>query len=345
MLDKELCARFSPLTGCWATNVIVNGLGPMAQKFWLNNNLIAQIPGSGGAAGKAYSIEWALEGHGILLHPEGTVGWHRDTIAELFAGAVDMAAEAAARSRSEAQGRNVYVVPVVWKLQFLRDVEARLAAEMAYVEQKLALPAPHRATHLGERVYRAYAGLLARDEASWGLASTPSTSFGERQGHLLERLAGKLENFVASAGATPPRRDTTRPDPSEAWSDLIRAGERPCAPRAADDASAAEARRIVRDMRRVLRFRPMLYPAADLAQEHVAEMHQAPALRLLRGLPARHPQPLRAAPGRAPHRPHPRARADLDQRAPGRPRKLECRGDRSAGRRGPRPHAGRPQLD
>ena len=75
MLDKDIISRCAPMTACWATNGIVNGTGNLGQKFWLWNNLIAQIPGNS-TDGKAYSVEWALKGYPVLLHPEGAVGWH-----------------------------------------------------------------------------------------------------------------------------------------------------------------------------------------------------------------------------------------------------------------------------
>ena len=93
MIDKEIIARVSPLAAAWATHGVVNGLGRLAQKFWLANNLIAQIPGNSAAA-RAHSVAWALKGHGVLLHPEGGVGWHNDYVAPLMAGAVEMALEA-----------------------------------------------------------------------------------------------------------------------------------------------------------------------------------------------------------------------------------------------------------
>ena len=97
MIDKEIIARVSPLAAAWATHVVVNGLGRLAQKFWLANNLIAQIPGNSAPA-RAHSVAWALDGHGVLLHPEGGVGWHNDHVAPLMPGAVEMALEALQRS-------------------------------------------------------------------------------------------------------------------------------------------------------------------------------------------------------------------------------------------------------
>jgi len=79
MIDKEIVSRVSPLAASWATNGVVNGLGRLMQKFWLANNLIAQIPGNNEAA-KAHSVAGVLKGHGVLLHPEGGVGWHGDYV-------------------------------------------------------------------------------------------------------------------------------------------------------------------------------------------------------------------------------------------------------------------------
>lgn len=70
LLDKELSVRHAPLMASWATHEVVNGMGAAMQWFWSSNNLIAQIPGAGGAAGKNHSVGWALQGHAVLLHPE-----------------------------------------------------------------------------------------------------------------------------------------------------------------------------------------------------------------------------------------------------------------------------------
>ena len=93
MIDKEIASHVCPLAAFWATNGVVNGLGKLAQKFWLANNLIAQIPGNSQAA-REHSVGWALQGYCVLLHPEGSVGWHGDYVAPLMPGAVEMAREA-----------------------------------------------------------------------------------------------------------------------------------------------------------------------------------------------------------------------------------------------------------
>ena len=77
---------------------MVNGLGKLVQKFWLANNLIAQIPGNSEPA-REHSVDWALKGNVVLLHPEGAVGWHGNYVAPLMPGAVEMALEALKRGR------------------------------------------------------------------------------------------------------------------------------------------------------------------------------------------------------------------------------------------------------
>ena len=40
---------------------------------------------------REHSIDWALKGNVVLLHPEGAVGWHGNYVAPLMPGAVEMA--------------------------------------------------------------------------------------------------------------------------------------------------------------------------------------------------------------------------------------------------------------
>ncbi|TIR77695.1 MAG: hypothetical protein E5X15_15585, partial [Mesorhizobium sp.] len=161
MIDKEIVSRVSPLAASWATHGVVNGLGRLMQKFWLANNLIAQIPGNSEAA-KAHSVDWALKGHGVLLHPEGSVGWHGNHVAPLLPGAVEMGLAALKRGRETNKDFKVWVAPVVWKLAFIGNVERPLARECAYVEKKLKMESV-AAGSLPERVYSIYSGLLSLD--------------------------------------------------------------------------------------------------------------------------------------------------------------------------------------
>lgn len=263
MLDKEILARVAPLSANWATHTVVNGLGGLAQAFWLKNNLIAQIPGAGGAEGRAHSVRWAVRGHGVLLHPEGQVGWHGDWIGPLFSGAVDMAAQAGRELGLLGGQRTAFVVPVVWKLKFQKDAAAGLSREMDYVERRLQLQPGSWHQPLGERVHAAYDALLARDEAVWlGTASTGS--YGSRQKRVLAGLAEQLAANLRSHGADLP---TGTADAAQ----LLRVGDRWL--RAVDRRHGYrdQIQRLLRDTRRLMRFRPELYPHAELTQEQVAE--------------------------------------------------------------------------
>jgi hypothetical protein len=255
------------MAACWATNVVVNGMGPAMQRFWLANNLIAQIPGAGDA-GRQHSVAWAKAGHGVLLHPEGSVGWHGDRIGHLFAGAVEMALQAAMELRESGQGRGVFLAPVVWKLKLMRDVRKALAAEIAYVEKRLDLPSARPGADPAERVRHAYDMLLARDEAEIGVPRGEGGGLAARQARLVARLGRSLREILGARapeeGASPER--------------LLRLAERLIRQSPPEDRAAIEARRLARTLRRQRRFEPAFYPDETLSQEHVAE-----SIKRLRG--------------------------------------------------------------
>ncbi|RWC64321.1 hypothetical protein [Mesorhizobium sp.] len=196
MIDKEIVSQVSPLTASWATNGVVNGLGRLMQKFWLANNLIAQIPGNSGAA-KEHSVAWALKGHGVLLHPEGGVGWHANIVAPLLPGAVEMGLEALKRGRATDPDFMVWIAPVVWKLAFTRNVEAALAKECAYVEKSLKIERESTNT-LPQRIHHVYSTLLARDEAVCGTPSNAGATYTERQQALFAELSRRLGKSISS---------------------------------------------------------------------------------------------------------------------------------------------------
>ncbi len=201
MIDKELASRVCPKAAFWATNSVVNGLGRLAQKFWLANNLIAQIPGNSGPA-REHSIYWALQGHGLLLHPEGVVGWHGDYVAPLMAGAVEMAREALRRGRQPNPALQVWIAPVVWKLTFDRDVEADLLKECAYVERRLKMTPPSGGMQLPQRIYRIYETLLARDEKTTGIQVSPNATFADRKRNLVKALCAQLAGMLEQSPET-----------------------------------------------------------------------------------------------------------------------------------------------
>lgn len=259
MLDKEIMSRLAPTTASWATHDIVNGMGEGAQKFWLKNNLIAQIPGAGGAAGKAYSVEWALAGKNVLLHPEGAVGWHGDLIGHIYAGAVDMAIKAAHRAE---KGRQVLVAPIIWKLKYNRDVTKALHNEMDYVEQSLDLPHTSHKEDLAERLYDTCCSILAKSEAHYGVKPTDAHFF-VRQDNLIAEILPVLGKELDKLGA--------EPELSTKTSDLIRRGERwlRTVDRKSKDAKIID--KLTKDLRLLLRFSPDFYTGPNITQEHIGE--------------------------------------------------------------------------
>jgi hypothetical protein len=201
MIDKEVIARVSPLAASWATHTVVNGMGRLAQRFWLANNLIAQIPGKTDAA-RQHSEAWALDGHGVLLHPEGNVGWHMNYVAPLLPGAVEMALEALEQGRRSNPGFEAWVAPIVWKFFFLDDVEGALVRECGYVEGRLEIGSAGEASGLTlpQRIYRIYDTLLARDQEVLGLRVEPALSFSDRQAAVIEAGARELAGVLAVDG-------------------------------------------------------------------------------------------------------------------------------------------------
>ncbi len=165
MMDKEVSSFVAPKMASWASHEIV----ATAPWFWLRNNLIAH---NGGKAAFEHSVWWASQGHGVLLHPEGSVHWTADRIHPLFDGIAEMACEAAARGCAERDGRPVYIVPIVWKLRYGSDISARLHAEMNHIERCLGLELdrhPNVAEHfrlLQERVLSQRMARFGFDSAS-----------------------------------------------------------------------------------------------------------------------------------------------------------------------------------
>ncbi len=260
MIDKEIVSKVAPLTASWATNGVVNGLGRLAQKFWLANNLIAQIPGNSDAARK-HSVDWAVKGHGVLLHPEGAVGWHGDWVAPLLPGAAEMAMEALAAGRRADLAFQAWIAPVVWKLVFLRDVDAELKAECAYVERRLRLAAPGRDATPAERVHAIYAALLARDEAAAGVAPVASTAVAERLAALVAVQKARLAELARL------------PQPPEDTGELLRAARRWLrdSGNAAGADTAQQVKAAADTLQRLARLGPFAWASPTMTQEQAAE--------------------------------------------------------------------------
>lgn len=189
MLDKEIITRAAPECASWATNGVVNGMGGAMQKFWLWNNLVAQIPGNSQPA-RDFSVDWALKGKSVLLHPEGAVGWHANYVAALMPGAAMMALDA----KSKALDKTVRLIPLVWKLAFAEDATAGLTAESAYVERRLKLDVVTGANP-AERVHSIFHRLFDREAIN---AGADGWSYDAPLKTKRDRLAAKLASILES---------------------------------------------------------------------------------------------------------------------------------------------------
>lgn len=259
LIDKEVSRLCSPLMAHWASYEIVNG-SPLTQHFWLANNLIANAPGGGG---KAYSVRWARQGHGVLLHPEGTATWQSERVSPILPGIVEMAWDTAEQLRAAGESRPVFVVPLVWRLHFVSDASAGLHREMALIERALGLPAGGAHDNLGVRFGALMRAALLRQCAALELAPPD----------------GKVESayFAAQASVTAQIRARL----SERYGDVdadvaraqhrLRAAIRRAASATGDQAAAARDRSLVTELQRLHSFDPALYDRPTLTQEQIAE--------------------------------------------------------------------------
>jgi hypothetical protein len=258
LIDKELSRLTAPLMAHWASHEIVNG-SPLAQRFWLANNLIANAPGGGG---KAYSVRWALAGRAVLLHPEGTATWQGDRVGPLLPGIVDMAWEAAGAPCAGGAPRPVFVVPVVWKLHFAGDAAAGLAREMAHIERALGLP--RGAVAVEQRFASLVGALLLRQCERLGLPAPPIDPLA----HPRDYFAVQAATIAAIRTQLEGRHGPIDADTTRAQHQLRRAIRR----RAQDDASGARRDRdLLAELQRLASFDPALYDRPTLTQEQLAE--------------------------------------------------------------------------
>ncbi len=255
MLDKEIITRAAPECASWATNGVVNGMGGAMQKFWLWNNLVAQIPGNSEPA-RNFSVEWALKGKGVLLHPEGAVGWHSDHVAHLMPGAANMALEA----RSRAPQKAVRLVPIVWKLAFVEDATQGLLRECAYVEKSLKLTGAS-GINPADRVYAVFDKLFDREAEKLSLVSMAKTMTVRQKRDALEAAARmQLEHWLADG-------HTGRDAPV-----VIQLVKRKA--RAEGKAPSAEtkaAQKLADRLALILRLGDFAFEKPDITQEEVAE--------------------------------------------------------------------------
>ena len=255
LVDKELSRRVSPLMAHWASYEIVNA-SPSARAFWLASNLIANAPGGDG---KAYSVAWALKGHGVLLHPEGTATWQGERIGPLLPGIVDMAWDAAERVRTSGVSRPVWLVPVAWRYAFRGDARRGLARDMAWIERGLALPSGGR-LETPERFSTLMVRLLERQCEQLGLErADPRAGYFAAQADVVERLKRALAERYGELGGD--------------WTRALFQIRREMRERAeADPDGVRRDRARVAELQRLSGFDPALYDRAELSPERIAEV-------------------------------------------------------------------------
>ena len=257
MVDKEISRLCSPLMAHWASYEIVNA-SPLARAFWLANNLIANVPGGGG---KAYSMEWARRGHGVLLHPEGTATWQGERVSALLPGLVDMAWETAGRLRAAGESRPVHLVPVAWRLSFLGDARAGMGRDMARLEQGLGLPRGEREP-FEERFAALLRNLLARQCERLSL---PAARLDDPGGYF----AAQAATLAALRASLAERYGELDPDVTRAQFQLRKAMRE----RGKSDPEAVRRDRArLLELMRLASLDPQLYDRPRLAQERVAEV-------------------------------------------------------------------------
>jgi hypothetical protein len=255
LIDKEISTLVAPRMASWAERSIVS----LAPRFWGMNNLLAN---DGGDAARAYSVEWAIKGEAVLLHPEGTVRWTNDRVHRLFPGIVQMALRTAERTE-----RPVYVVPIVWKYRFVGDVTARLHREMRLIETGLGLPRgdmlpiPQRFAALQESVLAMQMRTLGYDDCA------ASGDFFERQLAFQRTLVADLELVYHIEPAKEMDRRIAR------LARLIR-GPLSAARHGFSPARTTELRRDLRraeEAKRLGEFGRDVYGGASLTQEQLSE--------------------------------------------------------------------------
>jgi hypothetical protein len=256
MMDKELSTMVAPRVASWASHGIING----APSFWLRNNLVSN---TGGAEAMEYSVRWALDGHGVLLHPEGSVHWTADKVHPLFNGVAEMACEAARRAGPG--GPPVYIVPIVWRCRYVSDVSGALHEEMERIERQLGLPVA-TAVNVRERFRCLQENILLRQMRAFGFepGSVAGLDFFARQDAFRDWLMEDLET-----------RYTV--DRCESFDRLLARFKRAIPPQLHSD------RAKVAEVERLRGFTRDVYATKPLTQEQLGESLKRHRAALLRG--------------------------------------------------------------
>jgi hypothetical protein len=284
LIDKEISRRIAPRMAHWAAREIVNR-SSIEQSFWLRNNLIANVPGGGG---KDYSVQWALAGHGVLLHPEGRPSWNPGHVGPLLPGIVDMAWDAARVLERMMRSSPVYIVPIVWWLRFTRDAAPGLHREMAHIEETLRL-ADGRALSLEQRFEALQWAILLRRREAFGFlgpvgkSGMPPHDFFEAQCTFSEVLLDILETrFGTQVGNLETKLHGLRRAIRMQWEN--------------DPESVRVDRKRVKEVERLQHFQRALYDKEWLSHEEIAASLKQTRGALLPGEVFRNMVPIAVAP-------------------------------------------------
>ena len=202
IMDKEISTIVAPRMASWAAANIVD----TAPGFWLRNNLVEN---TGGESAMKYSVERALAGDAVLLHPEGSVHWTGTLVHPLFSGIAEMACEAARRAAPD--GKPVYIVPIVWRIEYVEDISEALHAEMAHIEKYLGLPSTPVAS-VAERFRVLQEAILLRQMHAFGFDHgwVTGLDFFARQDAFRDWLIEDLESRYTVERCEPVERLLTR---------------------------------------------------------------------------------------------------------------------------------------
>ncbi len=268
LIDKYISGKFAPEMASWAAASIVNSPNKWIRNFWLSNNIVSN---DGGEAGKQYSIESALSGRHVLLHPEGTVRWTGNKVNQLMPGVVEMAVEAAAQSLDEELSRPVYIAPLVWKLRFNQDVSGGLTDEIAELEEKLHLP-PNKNASLATRFYLLQQNILTDQMRRLGfddLAKEKPGAYFDRAEAFLNALYEDVHSRYAikQDGTMDQRIHRLFKAVSDERKTLKKSGRQ--------DAELAQRLKLdtkkIQEMKRLRCFTRDLYGGPVISQEEIAE--------------------------------------------------------------------------
>lgn len=271
MMDKELSTLVAPRVACWASHGIVAS----APWFWTRNNLVAN---NGGEAARQYSVEWSMRGHGVLLHPEGSVRWTSDKIHPLFHGTAEMAIETARRLHEARSDRPTFIVPIVWKYRYMNDVSAGMHREMDAIERALSLAS---SGHLpvAKRFCSLQLSVLARQMTRFEFDGVNEPNFFARQRAFQTRLVDDLVSAYTIERADSMERTIERIARAIRRLCVTSSGDSERAARLADDLAKAN------EAHRLGGFNHDVYSAPRLSQEHIFEsLKRLRAALLDRGL-------------------------------------------------------------